>query len=499
MGIHRPAGGSGNLHIGADQLLREFPQVAFRFFRPGGGLLHRLAQLLEGRKLHAPGGIKRGYTPVALPEPGDQLPFAAGVGRVAQHLVGDDQVVHEGPARLVAQEVADHPGILPAGGKSLGAGARVLGVLGGQHVREVPEDHVGRAGEPGQAGHIGHAAEEGLVRPVAQGVHARLLQLADDHAPPGFLPALAKGPVQVRPLEGEHLPLAPVNFAKALAHGGVHGLPGRVVCIRQPGEQPLHTVHPGVAAHHDAVRPHAEERAALRVGQVPAAVTEAAAEVARAFHKRHVGAAAPGRPGGEWVLIGQRGLAPQEARQRGGAFRLAGPGLGHVLAHFVNEGRTGRGGHGQGRVRQGQIRQAYPHIVEGADADQLRPADVLPGNAGAVADHLQLARGVAGEENVSVQPVQVDGDGGIIAGHQAEADDHPGLGLIAPDPQFKGHGMLLHHRQGKVQVPLGRRGYLGQGNAAARSGQQQGISLHHRAGKQPRCINSQLQHKHHPF
>ena len=159
----------------------------------------------------------------------------------------------------------------------------------------------------------------------------------------------------------------------------------------------------------------------------------------------------------------------------------------------------GCGGHGQGLIRQGQVGQAHPNVVEGAEADQLRPADVLPGNAGAMAHHLQFAGGVAGEENMPVQPVQIDGDGGGIAGHQPEADDHPGIGLLAVYPQLKGHGMLLPDRQGKGQVPLGSRGHLRQGDAAARSGQQQGISLHHRAGQQARCIVGQLHHKRHPF
>ena len=159
----------------------------------------------------------------------------------------------------------------------------------------------------------------------------------------------------------------------------------------------------------------------------------------------------------------------------------------------------GRGGHGQGLVRQGQVGKAHPHVMEGAEADKLRSADVLPGDTGAVADHLQLAGGVAGEENMPVQPVQVDGDRGHVPGQQPEADDHPGLGLIAPDPQLKGHGMLLHDRQGKGQVPLGSRSHLRQGDPAASSGQQQGVSLHHRAGKQVRCINRQLHHKRHPF
>ena len=54
-----------------------------------------------------------------------------------------------------------------------------------------------------------------------------------------------------------------------------------------------------------------------------------------------------------------------------------------------------------------------------------------------------------------VQPAHVERDPRPVPGHDPKADDHPRMLLGGPQPQLKGHGVVLFHGEGQVQVGVG--------------------------------------------
>ena len=79
--------------------------------------------------------------------------------------------------------------------------------------------------------------------------------------------------------------------------------------------------------------------------------------------------------------------------------------------------------------------------------------NLLPFNTRTMAHHLQLSGNMPREQNVSIQPVQIQADICAIIGHQAKANQHTGRLISCPIcPQFQGQRVLLQHGDRHVEI-----------------------------------------------
>ena len=138
--INTPACFCRYFHITPYHLARKTPKIFFCSFRPCGSVCSGNRKIIKRTIGGVPCPIQT-FNISIFPFQFRNKPLPAGARyRIVQHLIGNNQMIDKSPAGLIAQEISDHPWIIPPLSQTFRTIGRVLLIFRTEDIRKIPEN-----------------------------------------------------------------------------------------------------------------------------------------------------------------------------------------------------------------------------------------------------------------------------------------------------------------------------------------------------------------------